>query len=135
MPSTTNEGEKLLEEFGRIVVGRFDQSLKSIHATLVSGDRPADRAFRAVIEPLSEVDRSMKIAQYCLEKFIHDFMAAIEDSDVFLISATTDGETILDLKRFSESGLQAEQIYWHEKFSKNHRVTQAVIDIIDSKID
>ncbi len=126
-----NEGEKLLDEFGRLVFGRFDQALKSLHVSLVSGDRSADHVFRALIEPLSEADRSMKIAQYCLEKFVHDFMAAIEDSETFFIAAAADGGVGLDLKQFSESGLHAEQIYWQEKYSQNASVSEAIIEKLD----
>ncbi len=126
-----NEGEKLLDEFGQIVFGRFDQALKSIHESLVSGERPADRVFRALIEPLSETDRSMAIAQYCLEKFVHDFMAAMEDSNTFFVAAAADGEVALNLKQFSEYGLHSEQIYWQEKYSQNASVSEAVIEKLD----
>ena len=127
MAASTTEGGDLLKEFGRLVFGRFDQVLENLRSSLTSRDAPSDRAFREIISSIPEPDRSLRIAQYGLEDFVHELMAIIEDSDTFsLVGQQSDG-SVVDLKQFSESGLQAEQIYWQEEFSKKESISQMIV--------
>lgn len=124
---STSQADGLLREFGRAVFDRFDNVLANLRLTLDDRDFPSDQALRSLLASAAETDRPLLIAQYGLENFIHEFMAAIEDSEIFhLVGKTPDGRFI-DLKQFSESGLHAEQIYWQEEFSTHESISQKIV--------
>lgn len=127
MTVSEEEGKKNLERFGEMVVGRFDYAIKQLRRSVTEGDRESDIIFKKYLKNFSEDERLVISGQRAIEIFLHDLMAAIEESNVFRIEALSEGGEWFDLRTVSDGGLNVDQLYWIDEFSANERISEKLV--------
>ena len=121
-------GEELVDRFGKALVDVFDYSLIQLSRKLTDTGAASSKDFLQYLVDLPEAERPLRIAQYGLETFIHDFMFMFQDSETFkIVGKLASGEEI-DLKDLCPEGLHGNQLDWMEEHSVNRDIGALLLD-------
>jgi hypothetical protein len=123
-----NTSQELIEKFGRTVAENYLRTLRQLRQSLGASSVPADEDLRAFLAPLSPQERELKIAQFAVESFIHDFMASLDESDDFKIIGTLRDGKQFDLRELCPEGLHGNQLDWIENFANQKTVYQTIFE-------
>ena len=119
--------QEILDGFGSLVYEVFDETLDTLKDALTSDQLPAFRALRELLDEMPPTEKTMTAAQYALETFIHDLMAAFQESNSYAAVAKIGSEGVANIRNLAEVGLEFEQVDWQERHSKYSSITQQIV--------
>src|SRR3954447_6331287 len=104
MTSAANK-DAAMAEFGKLLASAFDQAIDGLERTYSSIETPErewDFSAAWILGPLTPRQKTMKIAQIGVEKFIHFLLAYIQDSRSFRIVSRNGEEEEIDVIKASD---------------------------------